>query len=152
MRIFGISAAAFLLVAAAGGSQAAETSQQKQNLKTVVALYNAEVNDKDVDKLAKYLAPNFKEHDPHQKGDLQGLIEGVGTMKKMMADAHVEILRKFTDGDYVILHGIGHTKPGDLGTVVVEIFRMENGKVAEQWDVAQPVMEKEKSPNKYPMY
>ena len=58
-------------------------------------------------------------------------------------DAHGEIKRVFADGDYVILHSHWHglsDKP--RGEAVVDIFRWEDGKVVEHWDVIQPVPEK----------
>jgi predicted SnoaL-like aldol condensation-catalyzing enzyme len=37
--------------------------------------------------------------------------------------------------------------PGDRGNAVVDIFRIENGRIAEHWDVAQPVPEQSANHN-----
>jgi predicted SnoaL-like aldol condensation-catalyzing enzyme len=53
----------------------------------------------------------------------------------------MEIKRIIAEGDYVVLHSHLILKPGDRGSAVVEIFRLENGKIVEHWDVAQEVPE-----------
>jgi predicted SnoaL-like aldol condensation-catalyzing enzyme len=42
----------------------------------------------------------------------------------------------------VVLHSHLLLKPGDRGSAVVDIFRLENGKIVEHWDVVQEVPEK----------
>ena len=37
--------------------------------------------------------------------------------------------------------------PADRGSAVMDIFRLENGKVVEHWDVSQPVPEKPNNAN-----
>ncbi|TAJ31977.1 MAG: polyketide cyclase, partial [Nitrospirae bacterium] len=49
--------------------------------------------------------------------------------------------RVFADGDYVILHVHAKRDSGARGTVVVDIYRIENGKIVEHWDVPQDVPE-----------
>jgi predicted SnoaL-like aldol condensation-catalyzing enzyme len=49
--------------------------------------------------------------------------------------------RIIAEGDLVILHSHLILKPGDGGTAVVDIFRLENGKIVEHWDVAQEIPE-----------
>ena len=45
------------------------------------------------------------------------------------------------EGDLVVTHGILKTSPEDRGTAAAAIFRIENGKIVEHWDVLQPVPE-----------
>ena len=39
------------------------------------------------------------------------------------------------DGDYVILHVHAVRTPGERGSAIVDIFKLENGKIVEHWDV-----------------
>jgi predicted SnoaL-like aldol condensation-catalyzing enzyme len=52
-----------------------------------------------------------------------------------------EIKRSFVDGDYVILHVHAVREPGSRGNAIVDIFKLENGKVVEHWDVVQAIPE-----------
>jgi predicted SnoaL-like aldol condensation-catalyzing enzyme len=45
------------------------------------------------------------------------------------------------DGDYVVLHVHAVREPGTNGNAIVDIFKLENGKIVEHWDVVQPVPE-----------
>jgi predicted SnoaL-like aldol condensation-catalyzing enzyme len=53
----------------------------------------------------------------------------------------------FADGDYVILHVHAVREPGTRGNAIVDIFRLEDGKIVEHWDVVQPIPEKAANAN-----
>jgi predicted SnoaL-like aldol condensation-catalyzing enzyme len=44
-------------------------------------------------------------------------------------------------GDLVVVHSHLTRKPGDRGMAVMDVFRLENGKIVEHWDVMQEVPE-----------
>jgi predicted SnoaL-like aldol condensation-catalyzing enzyme len=46
------------------------------------------------------------------------------------------------DGDYVMLHVHAVRTPGEVGSAIVDLFKLENGKIVEHWDVVQPIPEK----------
>jgi predicted SnoaL-like aldol condensation-catalyzing enzyme len=58
-----------------------------------------------------------------------------------------EITRVFADGDYVILHLHAVREPGTRGNAIVDIFKLENSKIVEHWDVVQPIPEKAANAN-----
>ena len=65
-------------------------------------------------------------------------------------EAHVDIRRVFAEGDIVVTHSLLKFTPDDRGTVAVDFFRLEDGKVVEHWDVLQPFPEE--SANPHPMF
>jgi predicted SnoaL-like aldol condensation-catalyzing enzyme len=45
----------------------------------------------------------------------------------------------FVDENHVIAHVHVIINPGEAGLAVVDIFRIDNGRIAEHWDAAQAV-------------
>ena len=68
------------------------------------------------------------------------------TVEKFPA-SRSEIKRVIADGDYVILHVNAVREPGPRGNAIVDIFKLENGKIVEHWDVAQDIPEKAANAN-----
>jgi predicted SnoaL-like aldol condensation-catalyzing enzyme len=69
-------------------------------------------------------------------------MEGLRKIVTWLTDARCEIKRVFADGDYVILHSHWYgLSDNPRGEAVVDIFRLEGGKVLEHWDVIQPIPE-----------
>ena len=89
------------------------------------------------DAFGLYVA-TYRQHNPLVEDGMEGL-------KKFMSnhpDARGEIKRVFADGDHVILHTHWHgLSDNPRGEAVVDIFRLEGGKVLEHWDVIQPIPE-----------
>ena len=50
-------------------------------------------------------------------------------------------VRSAADGDLVFLHVHSTGNPQDRGNAIVDIFRVDHGKIAEHWDVIEPVPE-----------
>jgi predicted SnoaL-like aldol condensation-catalyzing enzyme len=54
---------------------------------------------------------------------------------------------RVVDGDFVILHVHSVREPGERGSAIIDIFKLESGKIVEHWDVIQPIPEKPANPN-----
>jgi predicted SnoaL-like aldol condensation-catalyzing enzyme len=61
-----------------------------------------------------------------------------------------DIKRAIAEGDLVVTHSLLKTSLEDRGSAVADIFRLEDGKVVEHWDVVQPVPES--AANDHPMF
>ena len=91
--------------------------------------------------VARYLGPYYRQHNPGAADGPDAFIGFVKWFAQTFPDFRFEPKRIFADGDYVIMHSHLIRKPGDRGQAVVDIFRLENGKIVEHWDVVQEVPE-----------
>jgi predicted SnoaL-like aldol condensation-catalyzing enzyme len=117
------------------------------NKKAVVDFYEKAINEKDFDAASKYLGPRYIQHNPTAPDGAEGLKGFIGFLKSKFPQSRSEIKRVFAEGDYVILHVHSVREPGSRGRAIVDIFRLENGRIVEHWDVAQDVPEKAANAN-----
>jgi predicted SnoaL-like aldol condensation-catalyzing enzyme len=97
------------------------------------------------DILYEVLREDFIEHSPGTPSGRTAYIEFVKTSP--VVDAQLDLKRVIADDDYVVAH-YHMIAPGDEhGVAVVDIWRFEDGLIAEHWDVVQPVPEPEETPN-----
>ena len=126
---------------------AGNTAQEEVNKKVVLDLYEKGINQKDFEAAAKNLGPHYVQHNPRAADGADGFKAFIEFLKAKMPNYHSEIKRVFADGDYVILHVHNVPEPGARGAAIIDIFRLENGKVVEHWDVRQDVPEKAANDN-----
>ncbi len=112
------------------------------NKKSVLEFYEAGLNKKDFEAASKYFGPKYIQHNPGAPDGIEGFKVFVNFLREKFPNSHSEIKRSFADGDYVILHVHAVREPGTRGRAIVDIFRLENGKIVEHWDVAQDIPEK----------
>ncbi|HEY3311830.1 MAG TPA: nuclear transport factor 2 family protein [Anaerolineales bacterium] len=91
--------------------------------------------------IAKYLGPHYRQHNPGAADGPEAFIGFLKWFAHAFPDYYLEPKRIIAEGDYVVLHSHLIRKPGDHGMAVVDIFRLENGKIVEHWDVLQEVPE-----------
>jgi predicted SnoaL-like aldol condensation-catalyzing enzyme len=137
-----IAGLAALAVIVARPALAADAKQMEENKKTVAAFYDAALNQKDFDAASKYLGNRYTQHNPSAADGPEGLKAFIAFLKDKFPNNRSEIKRIFADGDYVIVHVHAVREPGTRGNAIVDIFKLENGKVVEHWDVVQPIPEK----------
>ncbi len=120
---------------------------QDDNKKTVVDFYDKAINQKDFAAAAAYLGPRYIQHNQHAADGAEGLKNFLAFLKEKFPKSHSEIRRVFADGDFVILHVHAVREPGTRGMAVVDIFRLEKGKIAEHWDVHEDIIDKPANTN-----
>ena len=145
MRTLMLALAALAL--AASPAPAADARQQERDKKTVVDFYEKALNQKDFEAAAKYLGPRYTQHNPNAADGPEGLRAFLGFLEEKFPDSRSEIKRVFAEGDHVILHVHAVREPGTRGNAIVDIFRLEDGKIVEHWDVVQPIPEKAANAN-----
>jgi predicted SnoaL-like aldol condensation-catalyzing enzyme len=129
--------------AASAGTSAAEET----NKKVVLDFYEKGINQKDFDAASKYFGPRYTQHNPTAPDGAEGFKTFLGFLKEKFPDSHSDIKQVFADGDFVILHVHAVREKGSRGNAIVDIFKLENGKIVEHWDVIQPVPEKSANTN-----
>jgi len=142
-RAFGFSLAAASATAAAAGTTPAHAADdvREANKRTVLAFYDAALNRSNIDEAAAYFGPHFIQHNPRSKDGIEGFRSLLQDLKKQFPGLRSDVKRVFADGDFVILHVHVKLQPEELGLAIVEIFRLEHGKIVEHWDVRQPIPE-----------
>jgi predicted SnoaL-like aldol condensation-catalyzing enzyme len=117
------------------------------NKKVVEKFYDLIINRKDFASASKYIGTRYTQHNPLVADGPEGLSAFVDFLKTNYPGARSEIKRVFADGDYVILHVHSTRIPNTRGRAIIEIFKLENGKIVEHWDTIQDIPETSANPN-----
>ena len=126
-----------------GAQQYGPVTPKNASEATVLALLDTAFNQRQVDKaFREYVGSYYRQHDPMVADGKQAIIDGLRQWLPATPDLHYEFQHVNSDGDRVIVHSLVTEGKADRGKAVVDIFRLEHGKVVEHWDVAQPVPEK----------
>ncbi|CUT10730.1 Possible membrane protein [Bradyrhizobium sp.] len=141
VRSAAIVAASVLTLSLASGVATAGSAQEEANRKTALAFYEKGLNQKDADAALAHVGDRYVQHNPNAADGPDGFRKFIGFLRDKFPNSHSEIKRSFVDGDYVILHVHAVREPGSRGNAIVDIFKLENGKVVEHWDVVQPIPE-----------
>jgi predicted SnoaL-like aldol condensation-catalyzing enzyme len=126
----------------------AQQAQVEQNKETAVAFLTMIFNDHKVaEAFELYADPIYIQHNPYAASGADAAIAFLGPYLEANPEATTEIKRVIAEGDLVAIHNNPKMNPNELGSAVVDIFRLENGKVVEHWDVVQTVPEKSANEN-----
>ena len=95
---------------------------------------------------ARYVAPSFIHHNQYFKGDRESLLAAMQDAANTSPNKSIDIRHVYEDGDTVITHSlVTRQDPQAQGIAVVHIFRFEHDRIAELWDLGQPISKE--SPN-----
>ncbi|MGE5172316.1 MAG: nuclear transport factor 2 family protein [Betaproteobacteria bacterium] len=130
-----------------GPAFGSEGKRQEENKRVVLAFYEKGINQKDFGAASPYLGPRYIQHNQRAADGVEGFRAFIKFLREQYPASRSEIKRVFADGDYVILHVHAVRVPGTRGLAVVDIFRLENGKIVEHWDVHEEILEKAANEN-----
>jgi len=124
-------------------------SSEDSRVQTVLNAFDVLFNKRDYTAAERFWSPRYIQHSAHIPAGRDGLF---GLVKTLPATLRCENHVAAATGDFVILHGrfSGHGKPA--AWVVADIVRMENGVLAEHWDVIQDEATREQSRSGLPMF
>ena len=122
---------------------------EENNKALVLEAFDTLFNKRDLAAAEKFWSPSYIQHSAHIPPGREGLFELV---KETPATMRYENALTVAEGDFVMLHGrfskIG--QPADW--VVVDIVRVEDGKLAEHWDVIEDEATRAQSKSGNPMF
>ncbi|MDO9298840.1 ester cyclase [Bradyrhizobium sp.] len=136
-----------MLTLAVSPAAADDAAKLAANEKTVLEFYEAGLNRKDFDAAAKFFGSRYVQHNPTAPDGIEGFKAFLNFLREKFPDSRSEIKRSFAEGDYVILHVHSVREKGTRGRAIVDIFKLEDGKIVEHWDVVQDVPEKAANSN-----
>lgn len=105
----------------------------------VLKFYDAALNEKNPEKARSFLGDAYIQHNPHVPDGIDAFLRFIKFRRDKFPAAHNEVKRVIAEGDLVALHVHSVVIPGSPGRQIVDIFRVENGKVVEHWDVIQEI-------------
>ncbi len=122
--------------------------QLEDNKKLVASLYQEVFGDKNIDAVDKYVADGYIQHNPAVADGKEALKAALKIWFKNAPKEKIDIQHIGADGNFVYLHT--KSVQGNKTISVIDIFRVDGGKVVEHWDVMQEVPAK--SANDHPMF
>ena len=128
-----------MLTLAVSPAAADDAAKLAANEKTVLEFYEAGLNRKDFDAAAKFFGSRYVQHNPTAPDGIEGFKAFLNFLREKFPDSRSEIKRSFAEGDYVILHVHSVREKGTRGRAIVDIFKLEDGKIVEHWDVIQEI-------------
>lgn len=89
------------------------------------------------DAYGNYVSTNFRHHNPYFPGDAESLKAGMAEAAAKFPNTTLEVQHAWEEGDLVAVHSRVQHEPSQPQIAVVHIFRFEDDRIAELWDVGQ---------------
>ena len=125
-------------------------AREQKNQSIVLEAFETLFNKRDYGKAANFWSSKYIQHSAHIPPGRDGLF---ALIKGVPATLCYENQLTVASGDFVMLHGrFSGLGSGVPSWVVVDIVRMEDGLLAEHWDVIQDEATREQSKSGNPMF
>jgi len=125
-----------------------ETMQEKTKA-LVLDAFDTLFNKRDYAAAEKLWSPNYIQHSAHIPPGRDGLFNLIKNSPPSLRYEHGLIV---AEGDFVIVHGRYSNTGLPANWVVADLVRIENGVLAEHWDVIQDEATKKESKSGLPMF
>jgi predicted SnoaL-like aldol condensation-catalyzing enzyme len=119
------------------------------NKALVIEAFETLFNRRDYQAAERFWSPKYIQHSAHIGPGRDGLFNLIRAVADTLRYQHGVIV---AEGDYVMVHGrfSGHGRPA--AWVAVDIVRIEDGLLAEHWDVLQDEATLQESQSGLPMF
>src|SRR5690349_4123826 len=119
------------------------------NKALVLEAFDALFNKRDYEAAARFWSDTYIQHSAHIEPDRDGLFNLVRSLPDTLRYERGLIM---AEGDYVIVHGRFSGNGRHAAWIAADIVRIEDGKLAEHWDVLQDEATREQSKSGNPMF
>jgi predicted SnoaL-like aldol condensation-catalyzing enzyme len=121
----------------------------EQNKALVLEAFDTLFNRRDYDAAERFWSDRYIQHSAHIAPGRDGLVDLIRTLPDTLQYENQLIV---AEGDYVIAHGRFSGNGRAAAWVAADIVRIEDGKLAEHWDVLQDEATQTESQSGLPMF
>lgn len=124
-------------------------SKEARNKALVLKAFDTLFNQRDYATAERFWSPNYIQHSAHIEPGREGLFN---LIKSLPPTLKYEAGAIVADGDFVIVHGrfSGFGQPRNW--IAADVVRIDNGVLAEHWDVIQDEVGQSDSRSGLPMF
>jgi predicted SnoaL-like aldol condensation-catalyzing enzyme len=123
--------------------------EQERNKAFVLDAFDTLFNKRDYAAAETFWSPDYVQHSAHIGPGRDGLFD---LIRAAPANLAYENALTIAEGDYVMLHGRFSNNGRPANWIAVDIVRMQNGLLAEHWDVLQDEATQAESLSGRPMF
>ena len=123
------------------------TPEEQANLDFVLEMFEQVLGPMDSGAVERFIHADYIQHNQLAEPGREGLKRFLDMIREQTPQAEHDVKRAFVDGVHVTVHYHVRRWPGDAGWAVIDIFRLQDGLIAEHWDVMQDVVEGGPNPN-----
>ena len=124
-------------------------STAEQNKALVLEAFNTLFNKRDYEAASRFWSDNYIQHSPHIEPGRDGLFRLIRGLPDTLRYEHALIV---AEDDYVIVHGRFSGIGRPTAWIAADVVRIEDGRLAEHWDVLQDEATQAESRSGLPMF
>ena len=121
------------------------SAQEYENAVIVTDFVQNLMNNHDFDYIKKKYGNNhYKQHNQSMVDGLTGVLQVVSNFAKRYPDYTYDVKHVYVDGPFVTFHSHAtnnkkHRGNPQKGLNIMDIWKVEDGKITEHWDAVQPI-------------
>jgi predicted SnoaL-like aldol condensation-catalyzing enzyme len=124
-------------------------TREELNKALVLEAFDTLFNKRDYKAAERFWSPDYIQHSAHIAPGRDGLFDLIKATPPTLRYEHALVV---IDGDVVVLHGRFSGLGLPVNWIAVDIVRVQDGLLAEHWDVIQDEATREQSKSGHPMF
>lgn len=107
------------------------------NKEMIKNFYESFFNKHNINAALDYVKEDYIQHNPGVAQGRIGLMNAFKEKFKSNPDFYLKIIKIIEEDDFIVVYVKNKDKNGNTKARVVDIYRIENGMLAEHWDILQ---------------